>query len=85
MRPQGQHSNGKSRVAFKERSGLLKLLVRNWYPSIELVSLNRICLILAESEGSPAIVEVVDDSVIEVRTEGDELASTPEPEWWDSK
>lgn len=85
MRPQGQHSNGKSRVAFKERSGLLKLLVRNWSPSIELVSLNRICLILAESEGSPSIVEVVDDSVIEVRTEGDELASTPEPEWWDSK
>ena len=85
MRPQGQHSNGKSRVAFKERSGLLKLLVRNWYPSIELVSLNRICFILAESEGSPSIVEVVDDSVIEVRTEGDELASTPEPEWWDSK
>lgn len=85
MRPQGQHSNGKSRVAFKERSGLLKLLVRNWYPSIEIVSLNRICLILAESEGSPSIVEVVDDSVIEVRTEGDELASTPEPEWWDSK
>ena len=85
MRPQGQHSNGKSRVAFKERLGLLKLLVRNWYASIELVSLTRICLVLAESEGSPSIVEIPDDSVIEVRTEGDELASTPEPEWWYSK
>ena len=52
---------------------------------MELVWLNRICLILAGSEGSPSIIEIGDDSVIEVGTEGDELASTPEPEWWDSK
>lgn len=87
-RLQGQRTNGRSRVAIKERSGLLKLLVRTRYPSIELVSLNQICLILAESEGADSIIDIGDESVINigtVGTEGDELASTPEPEWWDSE
>ena len=84
-RLQGQRSNGRSRVAINERLGLLRLPVRTWHPAMELVWLNRICLILAGSEGSPSIIEIGDDSVLEVGTEGDELASTPEPEWWDSK
>jgi hypothetical protein len=45
-------------------------------------------LILAESEGADSIIDIGDESVINigtVGTEGDELASTPEPEWWDSE